>query len=129
MKNHRLRLKDLHRDRRQVAVTALVRFAAIAIVVVIVIVAVGEASLPDDASQPAAPATTERDPLAAELLRCRTITAEQLAADDSCRRAWAESRRRFFAPRMPNTRTPEATSKSSDRMQNRVPSTPMIEVR
>lgn len=129
MKNHRLRLKDLHRDRRQVAVTALVRLAAIAIVAVIVIIAIGEARRTDVTDLPIMPAPIERDPLAAELLRCRTITAEQLAADDSCRRAWAESRRRFFAPRMPNTRTPEATSKSSDRMQNRVPSTPMIEVR
>lgn len=38
------------------------------------------------------------DPLATELARCRTITPEQNAADATCRRAWAESRRRFFAP-------------------------------
>lgn len=129
MMNRRLRLKDLHPDRRQVAVTALVRFAAIAIVAVIVIIAIGEASRTDVPNLPIVPALTESDPLAAELLRCRTITAEQLAADDSCRRAWAESRRRFFAPRMPNARTPEAESKSSDKMQDRVPATPMIEVR
>jgi conjugative transfer region protein TrbK len=127
--SHRLRLKDLKRDRRHVAVTALVRFAAIAIVAVIVIIAIGEASRTNVPDLPVGPALTERDPLAAALLRCRTITAEQLAADDSCRRAWAESRRRFFAPRMPNTRTPEAESKSSDKMQDRVPDTPMIEVR
>jgi conjugative transfer region protein TrbK len=36
--------------------------------------------------------------MAADLARCRDVTAEQLAADDTCRRVWAENRRRFFAP-------------------------------
>lgn len=31
-----------------------------------------------------------------ELERCRTITPEQYASDDACRRAWAEQRQRFF---------------------------------
>ena len=127
--NRRLRLKDLQRDRRQVAVTALVRFAAIAIVAVIVIIAIGEASRTDVPGLPVVPALTERDPLAAELQRCRTITADQLAVDDSCRHVWDENRRRFFAPGMPNARAPEAASKSADKMQDRVPSTSKIEVR
>ena len=38
------------------------------------------------------------DPLRAELERCRTITPEALAADTACQAAWAENRRRFFAP-------------------------------
>lgn len=123
------RLKNEKRNMHQASITSFVRFAAIAIVVVIVIVAVGEASLPDDASQPAAPATTERDPLAVELLRCRTITADELAADDSCRRAWAENRRRFFAPHAPVTRTPETSPKALDKTQDRIPSAPSNEAR
>ena len=31
-----------------------------------------------------------------ELKRCRTITPEQLASDEACRRAWVDHRRRFF---------------------------------
>ena len=38
------------------------------------------------------------DPLRAELERCRTITPEDLATDTACQAAWAENRRRFFAP-------------------------------
>ena len=38
------------------------------------------------------------DPLRVELERCRTITPEALAADTACQAAWAENRRRFFAP-------------------------------
>ena len=38
------------------------------------------------------------DPLRAELERCRTITPGDLATDTACQAAWAENRRRFFAP-------------------------------
>jgi conjugative transfer region protein TrbK len=37
------------------------------------------------------------DPLGAELERCRKI-ARPDDVDDACRAAWAEIRRRFFAP-------------------------------
>ena len=123
------RLNNEKRDVHPASITSFVRFAAIAIVVVIVIVAVSETSRTDDPRQPVAPATTERDPLAAELLRCRTITAEQLAADDSCRRAWAENRRRFFTPYAPVTGTPETSPKALDKMQNRIPSASSNEAR
>lgn len=45
-----------------------------------------------------APATRDDDPLRAELMRCRTITPEDLATDAACQAAWAENRRRFFGP-------------------------------
>ena len=38
------------------------------------------------------------DPLRVELERCRTITPEDLTTDTACQTAWAENRRRFFAP-------------------------------
>lgn len=46
----------------------------------------------------AAPTT---DPLDAELARCRTIARPE-DVDDACRTAWAEVRRRFFAPHAAN---------------------------
>jgi conjugative transfer region protein TrbK len=39
--------------------------------------------------------------LTTELARCRTITAGETVALDTCRRAWAENRQRFFAPTKP----------------------------
>lgn len=86
------------RDGHEAAVRSFLRFTVIAVVVAAVIVAIGEASRPDDASRDVAPAATKSDALATDLARCRDITAEQLAADDSCRRVWAENRRRFLAP-------------------------------
>ena len=54
--------------------------------------------LADSVTPPAgrAPATRDDDPLRAELMRCRTITPEDLATDAVCQTAWAENRRRFF---------------------------------
>jgi conjugative transfer region protein TrbK len=40
----------------------------------------------------------QMDALATELARCRTITPDDTAALENCRRAWAESRKNFFAP-------------------------------
>ena len=41
------------------------------------------------------------DLLRVELERCRTITPEALATDTACQAAWAQNRRRFFAPSHP----------------------------
>ena len=46
------------------------------------------------ASNSAGPQTTGT--LASSLARCRTVTPEQAATYDDCRRIWAENRRRFF---------------------------------
>lgn len=90
---------DEGQDGRDAAVRSFLRFTAIAVVVAVIVIAVGESSRTDnDASRDVAPAAMKNDPLAADLARCRDVTAEQLAADDSCRRVWAENRRRFFAP-------------------------------
>lgn len=83
---------------RDAAVRSFLRFTAIAVVVAATIVAIGEASRTDDPSRDMAPAATKNDPLAVDLARCRDVTAEQLSVDDTCRRVWAENRRRFFAP-------------------------------
>ena len=56
--------------------------------------------LADSVTPPSAraPASLEDDPLRAELMRCRTITPEDLATDAACQAAWAENSRRFFGP-------------------------------
>ena len=48
----------------------------------------------ETASNSADPQTTGA--LASSLARCRTVTPEQTATYDDCRRIWAENRRRFF---------------------------------
>ena len=96
-----LRFKGESRHENQEAVRSFVRFTAIAVVIAATIIAIGEATRTDDASRGVAPAATKSDPLAADLARCRDVTIDQLAVDDTCRRVWAENRRRFFAPQKP----------------------------
>jgi conjugative transfer region protein TrbK len=83
---------------RDAAIRSFLRFIAITVAMAAIIIAIGEASRIDDASHDVVPPATKSDPMAADLARCRDVTAEQLAADDTCRRVWAENRRRFFAP-------------------------------
>lgn len=47
---------------------------------------------------PASVSESADDPLRATLRRCRTLAVEEVEADTACREAWAENRRRFFAP-------------------------------
>ncbi|WP_119165600.1 putative entry exclusion protein TrbK-alt [Algihabitans albus] len=69
-------------------------------VIALVAAALATAVQLDDESSPernAADLSTD-DPLRAELVRCRTIAQEELETDKACQAAWAENRRRFFAP-------------------------------
>lgn len=105
---------------------ALVRMTAVALVLMAVAVALVQ--FQDDSSPTAVePRPAAVDSLASELARCRTVTPEQLAADDTCRRVWAESRRRFFEPsasrRSPASTDPAATgSATPPKIQDRIPS-------
>lgn len=105
-------------------VGSLLRFAAVAVVVAVAVIAIGEASRSRNAGRAVAPATATHDPLAAELARCRGVTPEQLAIDDSCRRVWAENRRRFFQPTAPVARTTDTPPKAQDRITT--PATPLL---
>lgn len=96
-----LPFKPEGREDRRTALASLARFAAVAIILLIAIVAIGEASRTDDADRTATPSATTTDPLATDLARCRNVTSEQLSAVNTCRRVWAENRRRFFTPNKP----------------------------
>jgi conjugative transfer region protein TrbK len=111
---------------RPLASGALVRAAALALALAAIAIAIVQFRHDEDAheveSRPVA-----ADPLAADLARCRTVTPEQLAADDTCRRVWAENRRRFFRPSAP--RQPAApinpgagVSSTPPKIQDRIPS-------
>jgi len=54
--------------------------------------AVAPEQAPASVSEPA------DDPLRATLRRCRALDVEEVEVDTACREAWAENRRRFFAP-------------------------------
>jgi conjugative transfer region protein TrbK len=65
----------------------------------------------------------EADALVREIARCRTITSDETAALETCRRAWAENRRQFFGvARLPQSSTesvlnaPAAPLKNLDRL-------------
>jgi conjugative transfer region protein TrbK len=101
----------------------LLRAATLAFVAAAIALAVNQSRRDNDENRDVPPAVLI-EPLATELARCRTITPEQNAADDTCRRAWAESRRRFFAPSSSHsdagTNAPVATGtvKGQDRLSS-----------
>ncbi|MGE0630445.1 MAG: putative entry exclusion protein TrbK-alt [Hyphomicrobiaceae bacterium] len=105
-------------------VGSFLRFVAIAVAVAIAVIAIGEASRSRDVSRSVVPATIQNDPLAAELTRCRKVTPEELATNDTCRGIWAENRRRFFAPTAPVAQPTGTPPKAQDRVPTSV--TPVL---
>ena len=99
---------------------AVLRFAIITCIAALAIIAIGEALRTDDRDYLTPLTAKSEDPFAADLARCRTITAEQLVADDTCRRVWRENRRRFFAPTTPAARTSDTPPKTQDRLPTSV---------
>jgi conjugative transfer region protein TrbK len=51
---------------------------------------------PDQDSQPSPTSPEENHPLAPKLESCLTVTPDQTATFEYCRRVWVENRRRFF---------------------------------
>jgi conjugative transfer region protein TrbK len=82
----------------QITPQHLVRIAAVGFVVFAATVAVIHSRRGEDAGIIAPFEREHTDAIATELARCRTITVDDTAALDNCRRAWAENRKHFFAP-------------------------------
>jgi conjugative transfer region protein TrbK len=87
-------------------------------------VAVIQSRRGEDVAVPAPMERGEADALVGELARCRTITPDDAAALDACRRIWAENRQRFFvSTRSPQLPAPPAPNAPAGLMksQERVP--------
>jgi conjugative transfer region protein TrbK len=93
-------------------------------IVLVVTLAATRSQRGDDAGIIAAPEHEEPDALASEVVAgCRTVTSDQTAALEICRRVWAENRRQFFRPAKkppvpagPVPTAASATGKNRDRV-------------
>src|SRR5512139_2964178 len=91
--------------------------AAIAFGVLIAGVAVIQSRRSEDAAVLAPLGHGEADALVSELARCRTITSDDTAVLEACRRIWAENRQHFFA----STKSPQPSAALS----SNAPAVPM----
>jgi conjugative transfer region protein TrbK len=101
----------------------LVRIAAVSLVVLIVALTIVRSRHSEPAVVLAPLEHGDADALVRELTRCRTITSDETAALESCRRVWAENRRQFFgsatSPQSPIVsvlNAPVAPVKNQDRV-------------
>ena len=120
-----LRFKRLVSQERPAGLDMLLRIGALAFVVVVLAVAMIQSRDANDVRDATPTTATAADPLSADLMRCRAVTPEQLAIDDTCRRVWAENRRRFFAPSSSRSNTsthhPVAAPATPGKVQDRLP--------
>jgi conjugative transfer region protein TrbK len=109
------------------------RGAAIGFVVIVVATGILWSRRVEDAATIAPLERGEADALVLELARCRTVTSDQIAALEDCRRAWAENRRKFFTtsktPTSPMESLPAASTKYQDRFPTSQAGQPRGEVR
>jgi conjugative transfer region protein TrbK len=101
----------------------LARIAAVGFVVLIVALTIVRSRHSEQALVPAPLERGDAQELVQELARCRTITSDEAAALETCRRVWAENRRQFFgAGRPPQSSidpvliAPAAPVKNQDRV-------------
>ena len=96
----------------------VLRVAAVVFVMLTAAVAVIQSRRGEDATVVAPMGAGEADAVVRELARCRTISSDDSAVLDACRRIWAENRQRFFvstksarlpAPPAPNAPEPVPT--------------------
>ena len=99
------------------------RIAAVGFVMLIVALAIVRHPYGEQAVFPAPLEHGDAPGLVQELARCRTITSDETAALETCRRAWAENRRQFFgsarppqSPTDPVLKEPAAPLKNQDRI-------------
>ena len=108
----------LHLTPRQFA-----RIAAVGLVVLIVALTIVRSRHSEHAVVLAPLKHRDAEALVEELAHCRTITSDETAALEICRRVWAESRRQFFgsatspqSPIDPVLNAPAAPLKNQDRV-------------
>jgi conjugative transfer region protein TrbK len=101
----------------------LTRIAAVGLVVLIVALTIVQSRHSEQAVVLAPLEHRDAETLVEELARCRTITSDEIAALDACRRTWAENRRQFFgstispqSPTDPVLKGPAAPVKNQDRV-------------
>jgi conjugative transfer region protein TrbK len=98
------------------------RIAAVVFVMLAAAVAVIQSRRGEDAAIPTPMERGEADTLVGELAHCRTVTSEDTAGLDACRRIWAETRQHFFSaksPQLPNpaaSNAPAGLTKSQDQV-------------
>ena len=102
------------------------RVAAVVFVMLAAVVAVIQSRRSEDAAVLAPLEPGEADALVSELARCRTVTPDDAAVLEACRRIWAENRQHFFvstkSPQLPDPPAPNAPAglmKSQDRIPPR----------
>jgi conjugative transfer region protein TrbK len=99
------------------------RTAAISVVILLAALAIIHSRRGEDAGIVAPLEREQADALATELARCRTVTLDQTASLESCRRVWAENRRQFIGPTKTLPRSIEptpTTATNSGKNQDRV---------
>jgi conjugative transfer region protein TrbK len=101
----------------------LTRIAAVGLVVLIAALTIVRSRHGEEAVVLAPLEHRDAETLVEELARCRTITSDEAAALETCRRAWAENRRQFFgsarppqSPTDPVLNAPAAPVKNQDRV-------------
>jgi conjugative transfer region protein TrbK len=99
------------------------RIAAVGLVVLIVALTIARSRHSEPAVVLAPLEHGDAEALVQELARCRTITSDEAAALETCRRAWAENRRQFFgsvrlpqSPIDPALSAPATSVKNQDRV-------------
>jgi len=90
------------------------RIAAVVFVALTAAVAVIQGQRGEDATVLMPLGRSEADALVSELARCRTITPDDTAVLEACRRIWAENRQHFFlstkSPSPPAAPAPDAAA-------------------
>jgi conjugative transfer region protein TrbK len=99
------------------------RIAAVGFVILIVVLAIVQSRRGSDVGIMAPFGHGKADALVSELTRCRTVTLDQTASLETCRRLWTENQRQFFAPTKPPLSAVESLPNSATtlgKIQDRV---------